>query len=54
MVCEGDGWRVKVKRLHMKVMKRCVKVMMRWFVKVKGWCVGDGNRIEYNILFIHM
>ena len=28
MVCEGDGWRVKIKGLHMKVMKRCEKVMM--------------------------
>ena len=24
-------------------MERCAKVMMQWFVKVKGWCEGDGG-----------
>ena len=27
----------------MKVMERCVKVMIGWFVKMKGCCDGDGG-----------
>ena len=40
MVCEGNGWCVKVKESRMKVMERCVKVMIGWFVKMKGCCDG--------------
>ena len=35
-----NGWCVKVKESRMKVMERCVKVMIGWFVKMKGCCDG--------------
>ena len=41
MVCE-----VKVKGFRVKVIERCVKVMMGWFVKVEGCCEGDGGMFE--------
>ena len=30
----------------MNVIERCVKVMMGWFMKVKGWCVSNGGMGE--------
>ena len=40
------GWCVKVKGCRVKVIERCVKVMMGWFVKVEGCCEGDGGMFE--------
>ena len=46
MVRKGDGRVCASEGMSYEVMVKGGKVMMEWFVKVKGWCEGDWGMCE--------